>query len=64
MTLKTAQAKANRQKPTTGIHRFTWGDPFGNATTGNFSQIGRCTCGAEIMVSNYGETPQTLTSHK
>lgn len=64
MTLRTAQARANREKPATGQHRFTWGDPFGNAQDDHFSQIGRCTCGAEVMVSNHGPKPvQEIRRH-
>jgi hypothetical protein len=64
MSLKTAQAKANREKPAKGQHRFTWSQPYGSATSGNYSQTGRCSCGAEVHVNNFSRDVWTTKKHR
>ncbi|OZA05770.1 MAG: hypothetical protein B7X95_05275 [Methylophilaceae bacterium 17-44-8] len=50
-----ATAKKNAHKSTTFRgHRMSWGEPFGNATSLNFGQIGTCRdCKAEAIISTH-----------
>jgi len=53
-----AQRKAVESLPTG--HSYKWGNTYGNATTVDFHGIGRCACGAEVVVSHSKAEPFRL----